>query len=118
MQIILAGMSNVLATIISAALEQSPGVTIAGMITKPDDLTARVEAAQADAVIMQVAEPGEFEHFRPLLLRFPKLKVIGLTSDGKSGFLHELHPRSIRLGELSAATLLTALRTTAVQPTV
>jgi DNA-binding NarL/FixJ family response regulator len=117
MRILLAGMSNMLTSIITAALEQSPDMTIAGVVSEGDDLAARVRAARADAVVMQMADPGDFERFRPLLLSFPTLKVIGITSDGKSGFLHELHPWSTQIVEVSAATLLTALRASPVQST-
>jgi hypothetical protein len=116
MRIILAGMSNMLTSIVTAALEQSPEVVIAGIVGEHDDLADRVAATQADGVVLQVAQPEDFETFRPLMLKFPVLKVIGITGDGKNGFLHELHPRSTRLGELSAGTLLAALRGSLVQP--
>jgi chemotaxis response regulator CheB len=117
MRIILAGMSNMLTSIITAALGQAPEIIIAGVAGERDDLAARVAATQADAVVMQMAEPGDFAQFRPLLLGFPLLKVIGITSDGKSGFLHELHPRSTRLVEISPTTLLAALQISPVQRT-
>ena len=118
MRIILAGMSNMLTSIVTAALEQSPDVIVAGVAGEHDDLASRVAAAQADGVVSQVAQPDDFERFRSLLLKFPVLKVVGITGDGKHSFLHELNPRSTRLGELSAATLLAALRGSHVQPTL
>jgi hypothetical protein len=116
MRIILAAMSNMLTSIVRAALEQSPEILFAGIADEHDDLAARVAAVQADALIMQVTEPGDFEIFRPLLMSFPALKVIGISGDGNSGFLHELQPRSIRLVELSTATLLAALHVRPLPP--
>jgi DNA-binding NarL/FixJ family response regulator len=110
MRILLAGMSNMLTSIITAALERSPDMIIAGSASDYDDLAAQIRVAQADAVLMQVAEPDDAAHFRPLLLSFPTLKVIAFTSDGKRGFLHELRPRSTPLVELSVASLRAALR--------
>jgi hypothetical protein len=110
MRILLAGMSNMLTSVINAALGESQDIIIAGATSEHDDLAARIRAAQADAVVMQVAKPSDPERFRPLLLSFPALKVIAITGDGKRGFLHEMHLRSIQLLGLSSATLLTALR--------
>jgi len=110
MRILLAGMSTILSGIVTAALEESPDITIAGVTGESKDLAAAVGSAQADAVVIQVAEPGEAGLFRPLLLSFPALKVIAITYDGKGGFLHELRPWSMQLVELSTATLLAALQ--------
>ena len=109
MRILLAGMSNMLSNIITAALEQSPEMTIAGITSECDDLTASIRLAEADAVIMQTAEPGAGLGYRNLLLSFPMLKVIAIASNGKGGFVHELRPWSAQLVELSAATLVAAL---------
>jgi DNA-binding NarL/FixJ family response regulator len=117
MRILLAGMSNMLTSIITAALQQSPDMIIAGLASEQDDLADRVRAAQIDGVIMQVAEPGDFERFRPLLISFPSLKVVGIRSVGRGAFVHELHPRSTQLVELSAVTLLAALQATSVPST-
>jgi DNA-binding NarL/FixJ family response regulator len=110
MRILLAGMSTMLSGIVTAVLEQSPEITIVGITNESNDLAAQVGSAQADAVVIQVAEPGESGRFRPLLLSFPALKVIAITGDGKGGFLHEMRPWSMQLVELSAATLLAALQ--------
>jgi DNA-binding NarL/FixJ family response regulator len=118
MRILLAGMSTMLTAIITAALEQSPDMTIAGVASERDDLAALVRSAQVDVVVIQAAEPGDSGRFRPLLLSFPALKVIAITSDGKGGFLHEMRPWSMQLVELSAATLLSALRGGPAQSTL
>jgi hypothetical protein len=110
MRILLAGMPNMLTGIITAALQQSPDVAIAAVVNERKSLSRQIRASRAEAVIMQIAEPGNFEHVRSLLLSFPTLKIIGIRSDGESAFLHELHSRSTQLVELSAATLLAALQ--------
>ena len=109
MRILLAGMSNMLTSIIDAALQQSPDTVIAGVANDRTSLSRQIRATRAEAVIMQTAEPADFEQIRPLLMRLPTLKIIGIRGDGKSAFVHELYPRSTQLVELSAATLLAAL---------
>jgi hypothetical protein len=117
MQVLLAGMSNMLTSIITAALQQSPDMIISGVVAEHDDLAAQIRATQADGVLMHAAEPGDAVRFRPLLLSFPTLKIVAITSDGKRGFLHELRPRSTRIVELSAASLQAALRPGPLQRT-
>jgi hypothetical protein len=90
---------------------------IAGSASEHDNLAVQIRVTQADAVLMQVAKPSDTVRFRPLLLSFPTLKVIAITSDGKRGFLHELRPRSTRLRELSAASLQAALCPAPLQQT-
>jgi hypothetical protein len=50
MRILLAGMSTMLTGIVTAALEQSLDITIAGVASESNDLAAQVGSAQADAV--------------------------------------------------------------------
>jgi len=109
MRILLAGMSNMLSNIITAALEQSSDMQIAGVTIECDDLADPIRLTQADAVVMQTALPGAGLQYQNLLLTFPKLKVIAIASDGRGGFVHELRPWSAQLVELSAATLVAAL---------
>jgi hypothetical protein len=106
-----------LTRIITAALQQSPDIIITSMAGEGDALADQVRATQADGVITQVVEPADFEGFRPLLMSFPSLKVVGINSDGKTAFVHELYPRSTQLLELSTATLLAALQAGPVKPT-
>jgi hypothetical protein len=102
-------MSNILTSIITAAIEQSPEMCVAGVASEHNDLADLIRLAQADAVVTQVAEPGASLPYRNLLLSFPALKVIAIASDGKGGFVHELRPWSTQLRELSVETLLAAL---------
>jgi DNA-binding NarL/FixJ family response regulator len=117
MRILLAGMSNMLTSIITAALQQVPDIVIAGVANERTDLSHHIRANRAESVIMQMADPGSFELIRPLLLSFPTLKIIGITGDGQNAFVHELYPRSTQLVELSAATLLAALQASPVPAT-
>jgi hypothetical protein len=103
--------------VITAVLEQSPEMIIAGVAREPDDLADAIRSVEADAVVVQVTEPGSSSRYRNLLLGFPALKVIAIASDGRGGFVHELRPWSAQLTELSAATLLAALSAHPPMPT-
>jgi hypothetical protein len=108
-RILLAGMSNMLSSIITAALAQAPDLVVAGQIGDDEDLTVQISLMNADAVIMQSSSPGASERFVPLLRRFPELKVVAIHSASNSGFVHRLRPYSTRLPELSADVLQAVL---------
>lgn len=109
-RILLAGMSNMLSSIITAALAQAPDLVVAGQIGDDEDLTAQISLTNADAVITQSSSPAAIERFVPLLRRFPELKVVAIHSASNSGFVHQLRPYSTRLPELSANALQAVLR--------
>lgn len=110
MRILLAGMSNMLSSIITAALAQAPDLVVAGQIGDDEDLTAQISLTKADAVITQSSTPEAIERFVPLLRRFPELKVVAIHSASNSGFVHQVRPYSTRLPELSAEVLQAVLR--------
>lgn len=111
MRILLAGMSNMRSNIITAALAQAPGIVVAGHVGEGQDLAFEIRMTRADAVIVQVRQPGTAEDFAILLRTFPALKVVAIDRTGSSGFVHQLRPYSTRLAELSADVLQSVLCT-------
>jgi hypothetical protein len=109
-RILLAGMSNMLSSIITAALAQAPDLVVAGQIGYDEDLTTQISLTNAYAVITQSSTPAAIERFVPLLRRFPELKVVAIHGTSSSGFVHQLRPYSTRLPELSADVLQAVLR--------
>jgi len=108
-RILLAGMSKMLANVVSAALAPAADIVVTGS-TDADDLSAALRATNADAVVTPALRPENGEAFRSLLLGFPAVKVIAIARNGRSGYSHELQLASNRLTELSSSTLLGALR--------
>jgi hypothetical protein len=109
-RILLAGMSNMLSSIVTAALAQAPDLVVAGQIGDDEDLTAQIALTSANAVITQATRPGAVERYVPLLRRFPALRMVAIDSVSNTGFVHELRPYSIRLPELSVDVLQSVLR--------
>jgi hypothetical protein len=108
-RILLAGLSNMLSDIVTAAFAALPDITVAGRVAYSGDLATEIRLMNADAVIAQVSEPGKPDLFLPLLRSFPELRVVAIDSAGQEGFVHQLRPWSFRLTELSAETLEAAL---------
>lgn len=80
------------------------------------DLPAAVLRARADVVVVGQDAQAERDSYLQLLLRHPRVKVLAIADNGKSGSLYELQPRRVSLGKISARTLTQAIRG-GVQPT-
>jgi len=87
-RILLAGMSNMLSSIITAAIAHAADIVVAGRVGNEEDLVTKVGSIGADAVIVQTDRP-----------------------DAIDSFVHQLRPQSIRLPEISADLLQSVLRT-------
>ena len=74
------------------------------------ELLVAVGQTHADVVVLGLRDselPGICSH---LLSEYPDLKILGVTADGRRGFLYELRPQRIPLGEISPEKLCAAIR--------
>jgi hypothetical protein len=103
-------MSNMLFSIVTAALSQDPDIVIAGRVADAIDLAPEIRRANADALIVQLESFGSTANFLPLLSIFPNLAIVVINSSCSCGFVHRLRPCSLRIPEISAGALQTVLR--------
>ena len=96
MRILLAGMSNMLFSIVTAALSQEPDIVIAGRVAYSDDLAPEVRLAGADALIVQTDLPGTADTFVALLGIFPNLAVVAIMVGGVAFDWFRNHRRRAR----------------------
>jgi hypothetical protein len=109
-RILLAGMSNMLSSIVISLLADEPYAAIAGQVPQGDDLASKIRQAECDVLIVRTDHPDASETFSDLLAAFPKLSVVAIDGCCASGFLHELRLCSVPLSEISATTLRDVLR--------
>jgi DNA-binding NarL/FixJ family response regulator len=109
-RILLADMTTMLASIVSAAVGHAPDLDVAGRSAPGADLADQIRQTRADVVVLQSARAERSRDVSTLLERFPKLKILAITDDCHAGFLHELRPYVTRLGDISAQSLADALR--------
>ncbi len=105
----LAGMTNMLSTIVTAVIAEIPDGLVAGRIGRDEALDAAVMAAGADVIVLQDEHPGDVARHAALLRRFPRLRVVELTADGMNCFVHQMRPSAIFVADLSAGRLRGAL---------
>ncbi len=81
------------------------------------DILAAVLSAEPDmevvgVVVVLALEDSELpEDCGRLLHAHPRMRVLGVASDGRRGFLYELRPLKAPLGELSPQGLVETIRT-------
>jgi hypothetical protein len=109
-QILLAGMSNMLSSIVISLLADEPYASIAGHVSQDGDLASEIRQTDCDVLIVRTDRPEASEKFSDLVAAFPKLSVVAIDDGCASGFLHELRLCSVPLPEISATTLRDVLR--------
>jgi DNA-binding NarL/FixJ family response regulator len=114
-RVLLAKMPALMLDIIHHVIAAEPDMAVIGVVDD-GDLPAAVLRARADVVVVGQDAQAERDSYLQLLLRHPRVKVLAIADNGKSGSLYELQPRRVSLGKISARTLTQAIRGGA-QPT-
>jgi hypothetical protein len=102
-------MSPLLLDMLHHVVASEPNMAVVGRVGDAD-LLAAARRTRADVVLVGQKVKDEHEQYGQLLLRRPRLKILAIAHDGRTGSLYELRPRRIPLGEMSADTLCRAIR--------
>jgi DNA-binding NarL/FixJ family response regulator len=109
-RVLLAEIPRILTDIIKDITASHEDIDVIGERAGFDDLTQTAIRTQADVVVVGKANGSGDDDYCELLRRRPRLKILAISADGRRGFLHELQPRVIPLGELSPNSLIDAIR--------
>jgi DNA-binding NarL/FixJ family response regulator len=115
--ILLAGVPPLLVDILHHIVASESDMAIVGRISD-GDLFAAAQATGADVILIGQGTKENGEQYEELLLKQPRLKVLTVADDGKTGSLYELRPQRISLGEVSAGVLCAAIRSRLPLPPV
>jgi hypothetical protein len=83
---------------------------LVGEITGAEALQNAAGEVQADVIVLGALGTSESIAYEDLLFSRPRMKVVAITAGGREAVLHELQPRTVRLGEIAPATLIAAIR--------
>lgn len=109
-RVLLAGMPRILVGIVKDIIISHEGIDVAGEIDGHRGLLEAAIRTQADVVVLREPAGSTSEIYRELLYGRPQLKILAITADGRRGFLHDLQPRVVALGEMSSTTLIDTIR--------
>jgi DNA-binding NarL/FixJ family response regulator len=111
LRILLASMPRMLIEMITQIIAKEPEFVIVGAISECSDLTAAVRRSQADLLIVGQRSFAEATDIPAVLSSSYPTKILTITESGQCGALHELRPHRETLVDISAASLVAAIRT-------
>jgi hypothetical protein len=110
-RIIVIGLPQILRDVITEIVADQPDMEVVGDL--PDGANpATVEDLGGSFVAIRVGNDGELPDVGARLLerRARGFRILGLSSEGRTGFLYELRPTQIAIGEVTPERLLRAIR--------
>jgi DNA-binding NarL/FixJ family response regulator len=111
-RILLVEMPRILCDILADVLSAEPDMEVVGVLSHRGKLRATVAETRADVVVLALGDSRLPEDCGRLLRAHPRIRVLGVTSEGRRGFLFGLRPLKASLGELSPQGLVKTIRTT------
>lgn len=112
-RILLVEMPRILCDILADVLSAEPDMEVVGVLSSRGKLRATVAETRAEVVVVALEDSELPEDCGRLLRAHPSMRVLGVASGGRHGFLYELRPLKESLGELSPRGLVEAIRTSA-----
>lgn len=109
-RVVLAGMPRMLRDVFSQVLADQPDMEVVGDLTDIIDLRAVAGQTRSDVAILGLHDSGFPGICTHLLDEHPRLKILGVTPDGRRAYLYELRPSKIPVGDVSPAGVLAAIR--------
>ena len=99
-------LSDIIADVVSV----QPDMQIVGTVEQHGAMVAAARSARPDVVVIGLEDSELPETCGPLFEAFPRIRVLGVASDGRGASLYELRPRKTSLGEVSPEGLVQAIR--------
>jgi DNA-binding NarL/FixJ family response regulator len=109
-RILLLGMSTMLADLVRGIAQADPDVEIVGELAHDSALLTTSAHTAPDVVIVALTDGDLPASCSSLLYSQPRVRVLGLAQRGRDGFVWEMRPHRVPLGEMSPRTLLAAIR--------
>ena len=95
--------------LIKGIIVSSEDLHFVGEAMKGTGILRAAAATKADVIILSDKDTSADNCYR-ILQRRPRLKIIAISADGRRGFLYELRPRAKTIRDLSAESLIAAIR--------
>lgn len=105
-------LPRMLRELIRTIVAEQHDLKVVAELTDTVELSDQLESSEPDFVIVGTADGEISAACRALFERRPRLRVVAIAPQGDRGFVWELAPRRLLLGELSPDSLLAAIRET------
>ena len=114
-RVILGTMPPLLGDIIRETLGRQTDVEVAAEVGVRTAIVSAVTDTRAHVAIIGIAPDGWStlsQLLGELLGHHPRLTIIAIASDGRSGYVYRLQPRTIAIDDVSPSSLVQAIRAT------
>ena len=115
-RVVLGTMPPLLGDIVRETLTRQTDFEVLAEVQTRGEIMPAVQHTGAQVVVVGIAAGGWVglsALLRELLAVHPRLTVIALASDGRSGYVYQLQPRTVAIDDISPASLVRAIRATA-----
>jgi DNA-binding NarL/FixJ family response regulator len=105
-KVVLHDMPLMMREMLREIVAEATGAEVVAEPVSPEDLFATVRAEKPDFVILSSRGPEPPEACRNAWRIHPAMRVLAISPGDGAGFLYELHPRRLTLGEVSPQVLI------------
>lgn len=109
-KVLLFCMPRMVRDMVRGILDGQRGVRVVAELDCEASLSDAVSATGADFVVVSAAQPELTAEARRTLRSRPELRILALATEDGRGFVYEMRPHRVPLGEISPDVLIKALR--------
>lgn len=104
------GMPRMLRDLLGGIVGPEPDMEIVGEAEDEGDVPAAIGRTGAEFLIVGLNGSDLPPVSAPVLFQRPDVTVFGLSTEGRQGYLYELRPHAVPVGEVSPGLLLDIIR--------
>lgn len=108
--ILLCGLPLLLGDLIARIVDTEPDLAIVGTVSDENVLSATLDQTGARVLVVGMTGADLPSAVGDLLFDYPGLRLVGISAEGHRGFLYELRPHAVALGEISPQLLVSIAR--------
>lgn len=113
-RVVLGAMPTLLRDIVRETLAGRPDFEVLAEVTEGDEISQAVQRTRADVAVVGITPRDDPDDRRSLpselLAAHPQLRLIALTTDGRTGYAYQLQPYEAAIVEISPESLLEAMK--------
>lgn len=114
-RVVLATLPPLLSDIVRETLVRGAEAEILAEVEGTGELASVLQRTNPDVAVVGVASNDWVDSsglLRELLVEHPRLTIVALASDGRSGYVYQNQPRGVVINDLSPKSLVNAIRLT------
>jgi chemotaxis response regulator CheB len=109
-RLLLVQLPHFLEQVLERQIGDDPDLRIVARATRATEALVLIDEIDPDVVVIGTEGETVPALAGRALAAHPQLKLLAISTDGRAGFLYELRPHMVPLGELSAGRVIAAIK--------